>query len=222
MIFQEKNVVIIGGTKGTGLKIAELLSERGANVFAFGRTIPDFDYKDKIKFIHCDFSEASFYDNYEKQLKSYLNKSDILIIPFGPFCYKSIEETSFDDWKEMTFCNLALPGFLISSIIPHYIEKKGGKIILFGGTRTESIRVCRKNTAYGSAKTGLSVLIKSVAAEYDKFGIYCNGILPGFTHSEPKGAKTVSELTLAQQVLYLLENDSLNGVLLNVDNGWSF
>jgi NAD(P)-dependent dehydrogenase (short-subunit alcohol dehydrogenase family) len=113
------------------------------------------------------------------------------------------------------------------------MKKQFGRIIVFGGTRTNSINGFRTNSVYGGAKTALCSLVKSVAAEYGKYGITCNGILPGFIETEylseetklmlakkmPQG-KLIGAESIAETALFLLKQDAVNGVLLNVDEGW--
>jgi NAD(P)-dependent dehydrogenase (short-subunit alcohol dehydrogenase family) len=57
-------------------------------------------------------------------------------------------------------------------------------MLFFGGTRTEAIRPYSTNAAYAAAKTGLGVLVKSLAAEYAAFGIGAFLLCPGFVDTE--------------------------------------
>lgn len=83
------------------------------------------------------------------------------------------------------------------------------------------MRGYRTNAAYAGAKTGISVITKSIAMEYAQYGITCNAVLPGFTSHAPEGTQTVSEHALAENAVSLMSKEELNGVLLNVDRGWS-
>lgn len=98
-------------------------------------------------------------------------------------------------------------------------EKKCGSIVLFGGTRSELPRACATNAAYLGAKTGLSVIARSVAREYGSIGIRCNVILPGFTGNAPQGFLS-EPMQIAEKAVYVIEQRDVNGVFFNVDYGW--
>lgn len=134
----------------------------------------------------------------------------------------------------MTIDNLAFPGMLVSSALPHMRVEGWGRILLVGGTRTDSIRGFTSNAAYAAAKTGLASLVKSVALGYANQGISCNAICPGFVDTEylesgvkevlaaknPDG-KLISAGEIAELALFLLKNSLFNGAIIPADKGWS-
>ena len=82
------------------------------------------------------------------------------------------------------------------------------------------MRSYKTNEAYAGAKTAISVLVKSVSAEYRKYGVTCNAVLPGFVNGAKDKSDAISANSVAQSAFYLIQNENLNGVLLNVDRGW--
>ncbi len=119
---------------------------------------------------------------------------DILVVAFGPFLRKSLATTSPSDWEKLALLDLALPGALVSHCLPAMKEAGWGRILLFGGTRTDSIRAYSSNAAYAAAKTGLAVLTKSAAAEGAPYGIGCIQVCPGLVDTEYLDDVTKSEL----------------------------
>ncbi len=214
---KEKNAFIIGGTGGIGLEIALLLQSLGAKVTVAGRHC--VDEARGLKSVFVDFDKGP-QELLEPEIKTELEKCDILVFSYGPFIQKKIHETQAQDWLKMAVDNYALPGMAVSSVLPGMMERKYGRIILFGGTRTFQINSYKTNAAYAGAKTGISVIIKSISAEYFKYGITCNGIFPGFTRNAPSDEMLVSSQSVAEQALSLIKSSDLNGVLLNVDRGW--
>ena len=99
-------------------------------------------------------------------LKSYIERSDILIVCYGPFLQKPIHQMSQSEWLEISTLVFALPGFLTSLALPHMMEHKFGRILLFGGTRTDSVNGYKTNAVYGAGKTAVCSLVKSVCLEY--------------------------------------------------------
>ncbi len=213
-----KNALVVGGTGGIGLEIALLLKDLHADVVVAGRHSVEKSHG--LRTVTVDFGlgpgELS-----RPEIHSLLEKCDILVFSYGPFVQKKLHETTADDWIRMAVDNYALPGIAVSTVLPGMVERKFGRILLFGGTRTFQINPYRTNAAYAGAKTGISVIIRSLSAEYSKHGITCNGIFPGFTRNAPGRDFAVGERTVAEQAVNLLCSPDLNGVLLSVDRGWN-
>ena len=252
-IFSDKKAVVIGGSGGIGRAVSQKLAATGAFLTVHGRhdnsSLDSFledlnsisnDNTPSKKSGILKAKKAVFeltLKNYDSvcssKLKEILIDADIVCVCFGPFIQKPLAETSFEDWNEMALLNYALPGFCISTALPHMIEKKWGRFLLFGGTRTYTINGFKTNPAYAGAKTGVCSLVRSAAQEYANFGITCNAILPGFAETEylsestkeilrkksPSGSLIPTE-NIAECAMFLLQNSKINGALLNVDDGW--
>ena len=214
-----KNAVVIGGTSGIGLEVAKMLCKDSANVCVTGRHNP---LVPGLEFLQADFkAEKSPLDLQAiPSLKEKLCSADILCVSYGPFVQKPVHLTSAEDWRNLALLDYALAGMAVSSVLPGMMNRKFGRIVLFGGTRTESVRSYKTNAPYAAAKTAISVLVKSVSAEYKRYGITCNAILPGFVNGAKDPSDAVSALSVAKSALFLIQNEDLNGVLLNVDRGW--
>ena len=113
-----------------------------------------------------------------------LGRIDILAVAFGPFLRASLAATSAADWVRLALLDLALPGALASALFPSMAERGWGRILLFGGTRTDGIRAYSANAAYAAAKTGLSVLAKSLAIEGSGKGVGTVLVCPGLVETE--------------------------------------
>ena len=173
-----------------------------------------------MNFIYYDLQECPVDAIGGHPIAKALCECDVLCVCTGPFIQKEMHLMSPSEWAFMALGNYALYGAAVSMALPKMMEKHFGRIVLFGGTRTESIRSYKTNAAYAGAKTGISVIVKSVASCYAQYGITCNAIMPGFTHDAPINTSIIEEERLAFHTLYLIEHPELNGVLLNVDKGW--
>jgi NAD(P)-dependent dehydrogenase (short-subunit alcohol dehydrogenase family) len=113
------------------------------------------------------------------------------------------------------------------------IKNEYGRIVVFGGTRTQTVNGFRTNAVYAGAKTALCSFVKSVAAEYGKYNITCNGILPGFVETEYITQETkellktkmprkelISPKNIAETIFFVTKCRSINGALINIDEGW--
>ena len=212
-----KNAVVIGGTSGIGFELAKILCKNECSVCVSGRHDP---CEQGLEFIPADFTGGHLDLDEFPPLREKLCKADILCVSYGPFVQKPLHLTTAQDWQTLALYDYALAGIAVSSVLPGMMERKFGRIVLFGGTRTESVRSYKTNAAYAGAKTAISVLVKSVSAEYRKYGVTCNAVLPGFVNGAKDKSDAVSALSVAQSAFSLIQNENLNVVLLNVDRGW--
>jgi len=113
-----------------------------------------------------------------------LGDIDILVVAFGPFLRKSLAATTARDWEGLALLDLALPGALSCALLPGMASRGWGRILLFGGSRTDGIRSYSSNAAYAAAKTGLAVLAKSLAVEGAPRGVACVLACPGLVDTE--------------------------------------
>ena len=231
-VFEGKKALVIGGTSGLGRECASLLLKSGAGIIITGRTLPGKDGNDspgdvQPGFIRCDFEKEGIQALEKGSLNKAVRDADILVVAYGPFIRKKLEDTKAADWARLAMFDYALPGLAVSLALPGMIRRGGGSILLFGGTRSESILPRSLTAPYHGAKTGLSVIVRSVAKNYASKGIRCNAVLPGSVstappQNAPSGSEgcVVSPRDVAQAAVSLLSNPAMNGVLLNVDRGW--
>ncbi len=241
--FEGKTAVVIGGTGGIGLEIVNMLLFNGACVIIHGRDKKKLDdlslklekkYPQRVKTVQFDFYKENFLDIEKSLLNQNVKKADILCVCFGPFLQKELEHMDAQEWHKVSVLNYALPGLLISSCLENMKAHRWGRILLFGGTGTNFRTEFLTNTAYAGAKSGLGVLVQSVAAYYAVYGITCNCIMPGFTDTEYVDSekkqllkqkmpdkRLIQTKSIADAARFLLENADLNGVLLKIDKGWS-
>jgi len=225
MTFGGKKAVVIGGSGGIGGAVSAALIASGASVVSVGRhetpgaksLVLDLDYSANSAIVMDSIRDA-----------------DVLCVVRGPFLQKPLDETGPDEWASVVYANLTFPGMLVSAVLPQMKAKKWGRILLFGGTRTDSVRGFKTNAAYAAAKTGLCSLVKSVTIGYARDGITCNAVCPGFVDTEylssdlkealagknPDG-KLILTQEIADSALFLMKNSVYNGVVLSVDKGWS-
>lgn len=238
--FTGKKALVVGGSGGIGRWLSKILAERGASVFFQGahenkvaRLVEEIKTAggNAEGYVYIIDSVAEFCGF----LKGFWD-FDIVVSAYGPFLQKSLATYSPQDWEHLVLHNLALPGALVSLYLPGMLQRKFGRFLFFGGTRTDTLLTYKTNAAYAAAKAGLNVLVKSLAAEGRDHNVASLLVCPGLVDSEyldtaarealcakaPDG-KLISAKTVAETALNLLDADPCvaSGAIISLDSGFS-
>jgi len=235
--FAGKKALIVGGSGGIGRALAIELAKFGANVTVHGgssqerldntlNTIRENGGNADGFLLHIENPAAA------EQIFTRSPAPDILVCAWGPFRQGALETLDIKFWQNMTESNLIFPGILVSLYLPGMIERNWGRILLFGGTNTDTIRGFTTTAAYSAAKTALGVIAKSAAKTAGRLGITCNVLCPGLTDTEYASedqrqynrekslpGKPMQTEDIARTALAILENPCLNGAIIPVDQG---
>jgi len=198
--FRRRRALVVGGSGGIGRAISHRLAALGIDVVATGA------HREKLDSLGSSSSPGgsrpgaspgpAFPGRIEgiqaagdrpEQLLSDLPESlepDILVCSFGPVIYKPVGETTLDDWRYLAGMNLVLPGALITRFLPGMRRRGFGRILLFGVMGSEKVRGYREIGAYAAAKTGLMVVLRSLAKELSGTNIAVSALLPGYVETE--------------------------------------
>jgi NAD(P)-dependent dehydrogenase (short-subunit alcohol dehydrogenase family) len=216
-IFKGKRALVVGGSGGIGRAVCGFLVDRGSSVIVHGRTAGKVErcvgeLGSSARGLVCGIVSPGIFI---RELSA-LGPVDVLVVAFGPFVRKALHTHSADDWERMALLNLALPGALVSHYFPNMIENGWGRILLFGGTRTDSIRAFKTNAAYAAAKTGLGVLVKSIAAEGASRNIAAIAVCPGFVETEYQSVDEKKEMAAMAPNGNLYSPDRIARIALDI------
>lgn len=235
-----RRALVVGGSGGIGAAVALGLAARGASVFVHGRSSASVGAV--VASIRWSGGQAEGLalplDSAGPLLAAigHAGPFDILVVAFGPFVRKPLADHSPEDWERMASLNLALPGALVSALFPAMRDRGFGRILLFGGTRTDAIRGYCSNAAYAAAKTGLGVLAKSVAIEGASRNVAAVAVCPGLVRTEyiddaaaealrrmAPGGRLSSPEEVAGIALGLIDRDPCiaSGAVVSLDAGFS-
>ena len=235
-----RRALVVGGSGGIGAAVARGLAARGASVLVHGRN--PSSVAAVVTAIRRGGGQAEGLalplDSAGPLLAavSQAGPFDILVAAFGPFVRKPLADHSPEDWERMASLNLALPGALVSALFPAMRDRGFGRILLFGGTRTDAIRGYRSNAAYAAAKTGLGVLAKSAAIEGAPHNVAAVAVCPGLVRTEyiddaaaealrrmAPGGRLSSPAEVAEIALGLIDGDPCiaSGAIVSLDAGFS-
>jgi NAD(P)-dependent dehydrogenase (short-subunit alcohol dehydrogenase family) len=241
-----RRALVVGGSGGIGAALALELGNKGASLLVHGGS--SRERLDKVLggleargveatgFLMKLEATPESIDGLIAALPS-LGIIDILAVAFGPFVRKSLAETEAAEWERVALLDLALPGALASALLPAMAGRGWGRMLFFGGTRTDGIRSYSTNAAYAAAKTGLGVLVKSLAAEGAGSGVGSVLVCPGLVDTEYMGEATreayrekapgkrlirVGEVAKAAVDLIAAEPCLASGSIVSLDGGLSF
>ena len=154
----------------------------------------------------------------------------VLVNNVGNYVYKSLDEVSVEEWKDVFATNLDATFATCGAAVPLMRAAGGGRIVNLGYAGAQSI-VARPNlTAYAIAKTGVVLLTKAIARAEAANGITANVVAPGVI--ENSATKPLREIPagregrieeVAAAVLYFVSPEAayVTGQVLEVAGGWN-
>ena len=185
---RRRQALIIGGSGGIGRAITLQLCSEGIDVVATGA------HKYKLKEVAGRAAELpGRFEAIEiraagaDELLSAVARTspiDILICAFGPVLYAPVSQTDLEGWRRVVDFNLVLPGALIHRFLPAMVERDYGRVLFFGVEGSQGVKAYREIGAYSAAKTGLSVLVRSLALELAGSNVAVSALCPGYVDTE--------------------------------------
>ena len=152
-----RRALVVGGSGGIGAAISVALASRGASLLIHGRT--SRKVAELVGAIRLSGGDAEGlvldFESPEPLIAALeaCGHFDVLVLAFGPFVRKSFADHTVSDWEKVALLDLALPGMLASRYFRAMCDRGFGRILFFGGTRTDTIRGFTSNAAYAAAKT---------------------------------------------------------------------
>ena len=235
--FSGKKALVVGGTGGIGKAIALGLAEMGAELTVHGGSSGE-RLENTLKDIREKGGTAKGFlllidkPSVAEEIISRSLAPDILVCAWGPFKRGKIESLDREFWQTMTENNLTFPGLLVSLVLNTMIDRNWGRILLLGGTNTDTIRGFTTTVAYSAAKTALGVIAKSVAKAAAFRSVTCNVVCPGLTDTEysteemrqynrekSPGNQTLDPEQIARTALAIISNPCINGAVVPTDGG---
>src|SRR5271169_3222037 len=178
--YEDKKVVIIGGTSGMGLATAQMLLAGGARILATGRSKAGLESAQKelgkdALVVSSDARSLTEIDAFASRVKAEFDTIDLLFVNAGfairaPF--DSMTEAVYD---EMFNLNAKGPIFAVQKLAP--LINRGGSVVLT--TSIANVKGMPGQLAYGAAKAALRSFARTLAAELIPREIRVNAVTPG-------------------------------------------
>lgn len=181
--YNNKNILIIGGSFGIGEELCKELSNLESNLTIVARSQDKIDYLRKtLKGNHlsfsCDISKKNDLDKFYTNLNKKWKKIDIIIFCVGT--YYPMNFDNFDLKKAKNIIDINLNSFLnfIDSFSSYFKESKISHLAIISSVAGYS--GMPNSLAYGASKAALSNLSESLFYELKKYKTKVQLINPGF------------------------------------------
>ncbi len=188
----ERVAFVTGGARGIGLAIGHWFLAHGwrvALVDSDAKTLQNTERSfaegpdaARVLCVNADVSDAGQVQAAVDQVASSFGRIDALVNNAGVAVFKRIEDTSFEEWRQVLSVNLD-GAFLCAQACAKVMRRTGGGSIVniasISGLRASTLRV-----AYGTSKAALIHLTKQLAVEYGTVGIRANVVAPGPVETE--------------------------------------
>ncbi|MEZ4751173.1 MAG: SDR family oxidoreductase [Bdellovibrionota bacterium] len=237
MDIANKHVLITGAAKRLGRAMAERLLREGARLSAHYHTAKEEAQELEQKAtqngqaVHCikgDLRDPSTAKDVIDKAVATLGPVDILINSASLFYPTPGDSATASEWETLLSCNLTSLFFLCQHT--HRTQPRGGTIVNLADVYAE--RALAGYAAYSATKAGVRSLTRVLAKEWaPRWRV--NAISPGPIlfpphYTEEQKARSIDRTLLrrkgepsdiAAAAKFLIENDYLTGVDLNVDGG---
>jgi len=223
--------IIVGGTQGLGLMLAETMAARGDRVTIAGRDQQRAEAAAKklgpnVRGIALDLTKP------HSIAKSLAGIGPVRHVVLSAIQRDMNTARDYDIDRAINLVTLKLVGYteVIHALLPTLSDD--ASIVLFGGLAKE--RPYPGSTTVSAINGAVSTMVHTLAVELAPIRV--NAIHPGIIGDSPAWSEKKETLDqvlartptkrlattkdVAGATLFLLENQSVNGVNLNIDNGW--
>jgi 3-oxoacyl-[acyl-carrier protein] reductase len=193
-------VLVSGGARGIGRGIALDLARAGWSVAVCYRTSVAAAAETQAALeaagaramsIKADVSDPAAAAALVARVETAWGRIDALVQCAGPYHKVDLLKETPEGWREMLTNNLDPLFYLARLVAPGMMARRWGRIVAFGMAGADQLTAHPAIAAYAIAKTGVLVLVRSLARVLAPHGITVNAISPGFIDS---GSDTTAAL----------------------------
>jgi NAD(P)-dependent dehydrogenase (short-subunit alcohol dehydrogenase family) len=178
--FENKVVVVTGGTSGIGLATAKLFSSEGASVYITGRRPAELEAAiktigGKVKGIQADMSKLADIDKLYDAVQQNHSQIDVIFANAGGGNMLPLGAITEDHYEDIFGRNVKGVIFTVQKALP--LLKDGASIVLTGSTT--SVKGTAAFSIYSASKAAIRNLARSWILDLKDRDIRVNVVSPG-------------------------------------------
>lgn len=247
MKIDDAAIVITGGASGIGLAMALGLRDAGARVWAIDRdadALKAAPRSERLTFLHCDVGRESEVGEAIASIDVESQGIDVLVNCAAVLRDQAlvsrlkgqVRRHSAENWSETLASNLTGTFLTAREVAASMLQNKRGGVIV--NVSSISRHGNPGQTAYAATKAGIDAMTVTWARELAPYKIRVVAIAPGFVRTPmtdripPLFLERIREQTplqrfgepeeFAHAVKFVIENDYLNGTVLDINGGLRF
>jgi len=222
--------IVTGSNRGIGPAVVRVLQKEGWTVVSNGRSATKGPGDLHVR---ADVATPAGARKLVSATRRRYGRLDLLVCGVGDFWETPVSKMALDRWEALLTSNLKTAWHCCREALP-LLRKRGGSVVTFGGTTTQTLRANPRYVGYVMAKAALTVFTKSLAQAEAARGIRVNMVNPGFIRTYAYTKKDAAELTpkvpskrlgepddVARAVAWLASEAAsyVNGAVLDVGGG---
>lgn len=174
--------IVTGGARGMGAATVRVFAEAGAKVAIAdvleeqGQALAE-ELGEAARFYRLDVTSEASWAEAVAQVGAELGPVDVLVNNAGVLMFKSLMQTTLEDYRRVLDVNLVGEFLGIKAVAPGMIARGKGAIVNISSV--DGMKGANGLAAYASSKWGVRGLTKVAAMELGHLGIRVNSVHPG-------------------------------------------
>lgn len=206
---ESQSVLIVGGTRGIGLAIAQAFIKSGSSVGITGR---DRARAKEVARALCANGGSAFGYGFDlldddSQVELVQRVEDdlgplgscVLNAGINPYFERALKVTQ-EHWDELATVNLRGPFFLAQAAATGMLERRHGSIVFISSVTSE--RGTLRGLPYVAMKGAINATVRTLALELAPQGVRVNAVAPGYIETQLteglRGHASLSEMILSK------------------------
>ena len=189
--FENRTVLVTGGSRGIGRACCERLAQAGAKIAVNFRS-RTADAEETASLVEAagsqamlaqaDVTDPEAVEAMVAEVNRQLGPIDMLVNNAGIFEYVTHETTTLDHWRRTIDANLTSLYIVTWAVKPQMIERKFGRIVNMSSI--SALRPRPYGIAYAASKAGMIAFTQSASDALIPYNIRMNAVAPGLIDTE--------------------------------------
>lgn len=205
MQFEDKTIVITGGSQGIGLALAKRFARRGSDVWILDLNPPDGDVTRKFGHIQCDVSDETALTDALGVVSARQGEIDVFVSNAGVMSHEGghVASASIDDWSRCWSVNVMAHVHAARVLLPGMLARQEGYFVILASAAGLLNQI--GDAAYSATKHAAVSFAESMAIAHSDDGIGVSVACPQYVATsliglEDRDAQDRASLLTAGQV----------------------